>query len=72
LKLHRSYKTFFQLKFSPLLAKLIGQQTCCYCDGQRCDGKPETFSVSLADVDVATVTTLLDILYTGKTYFATR
>ena len=62
----------FQLKYSPLLESLLGRQACCFCHGQHCDGKSDPFGITLADVDVATVHLLLDILYTGKAYFASR
>ncbi len=51
---------------------LLGRQTCCFCHGVECDGKPDPFAISLPDFDVSTVFSLLDVLYTGRAYFATR
>jgi hypothetical protein len=38
----------------------------------ECDGKPDPFAISLPDVDVSTVLSMLDVLYTGRAYFASR
>jgi hypothetical protein len=50
----------------------LGRQTCCFCHGVECDGKPDPFAISLPDVDVSTVLSMLDVLYTGRAYFASR
>ena len=52
-------------KLSPFLSDLLNKQSCCQCHGRDCCKKGDSFGITLAGFDKASVEHVLELIYTG-------